>query len=72
MSTALQVDQIFNLACPASPPHYQYNTIKTLKTSFLGAINMLGLAKRCKVTAPSCCLSRAPSYTTEILQHCRD
>ena len=53
MSTALQVDQIFNLACPASPPHYQYNTIKTLKTSFLGAINMLGLAKRCKVNTPS-------------------
>jgi len=42
----LEVDQIYNLACPASPPHYQYNPIKTAKTSVLGAINMLGLAKR--------------------------
>lgn len=41
-----EVDQIFNLACPASPPHYQYNPIKTMKTSVMGAINMLGLAKR--------------------------
>lgn len=45
-----QVDQIYNLACPASPPHYQYNAIKTIKTSVLGIINMLGLAKRCKAT----------------------
>lgn len=43
-----EVDQIYNLACPASPPHYQYNPIKTMKTSVLGMINMLGLAKRCK------------------------
>lgn len=42
----LEVDQIYNLACPASPVHYQYNPIKTIKTSVLGAINMLGLAKR--------------------------
>ena len=42
----LEVDQIYNLACPASPIHYQYNPIKTTKTSVLGAINMLGLAKR--------------------------
>ena len=42
----IEVDQIYNLACPASPPHYQYNPIKTAKTSVLGAINMLGLAKR--------------------------
>ncbi len=42
----LEVDQIYNLACPASPPHYQYNPIKTAKTSVLGALNMLGLAKR--------------------------
>lgn len=42
----LEVDQIYNLACPASPPHYQYNPIKTAKTSVLGSINMLGLAKR--------------------------
>ena len=41
-----EVDQIYNLACPASPPHYQYNPIKTLKTSVMGAINCLGLAKR--------------------------
>lgn len=45
-----EVDQIYNLACPASPPHYQYNAIKTIKTSVLGVINMLGLAKRCKAT----------------------
>ena len=43
-----EVDEIYNLACPASPPHYQYNPIKTMKTSVLGMINMLGLAKRCK------------------------
>ena len=46
----LEVDQIYNLACPASPVHYQYNPIKTTKTSVLGAINMLGLAKRVKAT----------------------
>lgn len=44
------VEQIYNLACPASPPHYQYNPVKTIKTSVLGVINMLGLAKRCKAT----------------------
>ena len=43
-----EVDEIYNLACPASPVHYQYNPIKTLKTSVMGAINMLGLAKRTK------------------------
>lgn len=43
-----EVDEIYNMACPASPPHYQYNPIKTLKTSVLGVTNMLGLAKRCK------------------------
>jgi UDP-glucuronate decarboxylase len=42
----LEVDRIYNLACPASPIHYQYNPVKTIKTSVLGAINMLGLAKR--------------------------
>lgn len=41
-----EVDEIYNLACPASPIHYQYNPIKTIKTSVMGAINMLGLAKR--------------------------
>jgi UDP-glucuronate decarboxylase len=44
----IEVDQIYNLACPASPIHYQYNPIKTIKTSVAGAINMLGLAKRIK------------------------
>ena len=42
----LEVDQIYNLACPASPVHYQYNPVKTVKTSVMGMINMLGLAKR--------------------------
>jgi len=44
----VEVDQIYNLACPASPIHYQYNAIKTMKTSVMGAINMLGLARRTK------------------------
>ncbi len=44
----VEVDEIYNLACPASPVHYQYNPIKTVKTSVMGAINMLGLAKRIK------------------------
>ena len=42
----LEIDQIYNLACPASPVHYQYNPVKTVKTSVMGAINMLGMAKR--------------------------
>ncbi|MEO8649112.1 MAG: UDP-glucuronic acid decarboxylase family protein [Acidobacteriota bacterium] len=44
----LEIDQIYNLACPASPIHYQYNPIKTVKTNVMGTINMLGLAKRVK------------------------
>jgi UDP-glucuronate decarboxylase len=44
----LEVDQIYNMACPASPVHYQYNPVKTTKTSVMGTINMLGLAKRVK------------------------
>ncbi|MEX0866516.1 MAG: UDP-glucuronic acid decarboxylase family protein [Pirellulales bacterium] len=44
----LEVDQIYNLACPAAPGHYQFNPIKTVKTSVMGAINMLGMAKRCR------------------------
>lgn len=44
----VEVDEIYNLACPASPVHYQYNPIKTIKTSVMGSINMLGLAKRTK------------------------
>ncbi len=43
----LEVDEIYNLACPAAPGHYQYNPIKTMKTSVLGAIHVLGMAKRC-------------------------
>ncbi|MFP4469243.1 MAG: UDP-glucuronic acid decarboxylase family protein [Bacteroidales bacterium] len=46
----IEVDQIYNLACPASPIHYQYNPIKTIKTSVMGAVNMLGLAKRIRAT----------------------
>ena len=45
-----EVDQIYNLACPASPPHYQYDPIQTMKTSVLGIINMLELAKKCNAT----------------------
>jgi UDP-glucuronate decarboxylase len=48
MPIFLEVDEIYNLACPASPVHYQYNGIKTIKTSVMGAINTLGLAKRTK------------------------
>ncbi len=44
----LEVDEIYNLACPAAPGHYQYNPIKTIKTSIMGAINVLGMAKRCR------------------------
>ena len=44
----LEVDEIYNAACPAAPGHYQYNPIKTMKTSVLGAINVLGMAKRCR------------------------
>ncbi len=46
----LEIDQIYNLACPASPVHYQYDPVQTIKTSVHGAINMLGLAKRTKAT----------------------
>ncbi|MCA9230490.1 MAG: SDR family oxidoreductase [Planctomycetales bacterium] len=44
----LEVDEVYNMACPAAPGHYQYNPIKTMKTSVLGAIHVLGLAKRCR------------------------
>jgi UDP-glucuronate decarboxylase len=44
----LEVDEIYNMACPASPVHYQYNPIKTMKVSVMGAINVLGMAKRCR------------------------
>ena len=46
----LECDQIFNLACPAAPGHYQFNPVKTMKTSVVGSINMLGMAKRCRAT----------------------
>jgi UDP-glucuronate decarboxylase len=46
----VEVDEIYNLACPASPIHYQFDPVQTTKTSVIGAINMLGLAKRCKAT----------------------
>ncbi len=46
----IEVDQIYNMACPASPPHYQYDPVKTMKTSVLGIINMLELAKKYKAT----------------------
>lgn len=44
----IECDQIYHLACPASPPHYMNNPVKTLKTGFIGTLNMLGLAKRTK------------------------
>lgn len=44
----LEVDEVYNLACPAAPGHYQFNAIKTVKTSVMGAINVLGMAKRCR------------------------
>uniref|UniRef100_H2YRC4 UDP-glucuronic acid decarboxylase 1 n=1 Tax=Ciona savignyi TaxID=51511 RepID=H2YRC4_CIOSA len=46
----IEVDQIYHLACPASPPHYMYNPVKTIKTSSMGTMNMLGLAKRIRAT----------------------
>src|SRR5262245_29043598 len=48
MPVWLEVDEIYNLACPADPGHYQFNPIKTMKTSVLGAINLLGMATRCR------------------------
>jgi len=56
----LEVDQIYHLACPASPVHYQYNPVKTIKTSVMGTINMLGLAKR--VRAPILLASTSEVY----------
>jgi len=48
LSIYLEVDEVYNMACPAAPGHYQYNPIKTMKTSVMGAINVLGMAKRCR------------------------
>jgi len=53
----LEVDQIYNLACPASPVAYQFNPIKTIKTSTVGVVNMLGLAKRCRARILHCSTS---------------
>jgi len=53
----LEIDQIYNLACPASPVAYQYNPIKTIKTSTVGVVNVLGLAKRCKARVLHCSTS---------------
>jgi UDP-glucuronate decarboxylase len=53
----LEIDEIYNLACPASPVAYQYNPIKTIKTSTVGVVNILGLAKRCKAKVLQCSTS---------------
>ncbi|KAK1736352.1 UDP-glucuronate decarboxylase [Skeletonema marinoi] len=72
----LEVDQIYHLACPASPPHYQYNPVKTIKTSTMGTINMLGLAKRVKHVSywhrqVKSTEIRSPSSTRDILGKCK-
>ncbi|KAI9063424.1 NAD-binding protein [Trametes sanguinea] len=67
----IECDQIYHLACPASPPHYQFNAVKTIKTSFMGTLNMLGLAKRTKArflitsTSGIAVLSTPPGQRTE-------
>jgi UDP-glucuronate decarboxylase len=61
----LEVDQIYNLACPAAPGHYQYNPIKTTKTSVLGAINVLGMARRCRAKVLQASTSEAYGDPTE-------
>lgn len=61
----LDVDQIYNLACPAAPGHYQYNPVKTMKTSILGAINVLGMAKRCGATVLQASTSEVYGDPTE-------
>jgi UDP-glucuronate decarboxylase len=60
----LEVDQIYNLACPASPVHYQYNPVKTVKTSVMGSINLLGIAKRVKARILLASTSEAISMTS--------
>jgi nucleoside-diphosphate-sugar epimerase len=67
--------QIYNLACPASPPHYQYNAIKTMKTSFLGAMNLLGLAKRVNARILQASTSEVygdPNISPQVWIHCVD
>jgi UDP-glucuronate decarboxylase len=68
----LEVDRIWHLACPASPVDYQFNPIKTAKTSFLGTNNMLGLARRGKPSTPllrhHICQSSAFSYTGDLVE----
>lgn len=60
----IEVDQIYNLACPASPIHYQYDPVQTTKTSVHGSINMLGLAKRVKARILQASTSGNCSYLT--------
>src|SRR5208283_4917709 len=62
----VEVDEIYNLACPASPIHYQFDPVQTLKTGVHGAINMLGLAKRIKAK-----IFQAPARSTAILTFTR-
>ncbi|KAK7060145.1 hypothetical protein VNI00_000909 [Paramarasmius palmivorus] len=64
----IECDQIYHLACPASPPHYQYNAVKTVKTSFMGTLNMLGLAKRTKARFLISSTSVDMQRCTEILK----
>ncbi|XP_038051310.1 LOW QUALITY PROTEIN: UDP-glucuronic acid decarboxylase 1-like [Patiria miniata] len=61
----IEVDQIYHLACPASPPHYMYNPIKTIKTSSLGTLNMLGLAKRTRARLLQASTSEVYGETTQ-------
>ena len=68
----LEVDQIYNLACPASPIHYQHDPVQTTKTSVHGAINMLGLAKRlrarsCRPRRPKCTVIRACTHSRKTI-----
>ena len=63
----IEVDKIYNLACPASPVHYQYNPIKTMKTSWLGAMHMLGCAKRCRARILQTSTSEVPPTELSIV-----
>jgi UDP-glucuronate decarboxylase len=65
----VEVDRIFNLACPASPIHYQYDPVQTTKTSVHGAINMLGLAKRLKARILQASTSEVYGDPVEHPQH---
>src|SRR2546425_12621992 len=67
----LEVDQAYNLACPASPVHYQYNPVKTVKTSVMGMINMLGLAKRVRARILQASTSEVRSEERRVGKECR-